>query len=204
MEYKGYTARVEFDADASVMFGEVEGLRDVVTFEATDVKQLERAFHDSVDDYLEMCERRGRGPEKPYSGKFLVRVDPKLHRDIAMAAARAGKSLNAFVGEAVRQWIAPSAAAATRALLASEAHLQAAAEANAIDAGEIGAAARRFRPYRSVEQEAVVVEGTPVEEARPRAPMRVSRTPGSITTGINAPANRTPPMSRTPEWAAIN
>ena len=54
MEYKGYTARVEFDQDARVLFGEVEGLRDVVTFEATDVKDLEREFHASVDDYLAM------------------------------------------------------------------------------------------------------------------------------------------------------
>lgn len=204
MEYKGYTARVEFDADAGVMFGEVEGLRDVVTFEATDVKHLQRAFHDAVDDYLEMCEKRGREPEKPYSGKFLVRVDPKLHRDIAMAAARAGKSLNAFVGEAVRQWIAPSAVAATRPLLVPEALSQPAAEANAVDAGDVRPMGRGLKPFRPGEQEAVVVEGTPVEAARQRSPVRMSRTPGSITTGINAPPNRTPPMSRTPEWAAHN
>lgn len=105
MEYKGYSARVEFDADAGVLVGEVEGLRDVVTFEATNVRDLEKAFHESVDDYLGMCAERGEEPEKPYSGRFLVRVDPKLHRDIALAAARAGKSLNAFAGEAFKRWI---------------------------------------------------------------------------------------------------
>lgn len=105
MEYKGYTARVDFDADAGVLFGEVEGLRDVVTFEATNVRELDKAFRESVDDYLDMCAERGEEPDKPYSGRFLVRVDPKLHRDIAMAAARAGKSLNAFAGEAFKRWI---------------------------------------------------------------------------------------------------
>lgn len=105
MEYKGYTARVEFDQDARVLFGEVEGLRDVVTFEATDVKDLEREFHASVDDYLAMCADRGEEPEKPYSGKFLVRLDPMLHRDVAMAAARAGKSLNALTAEVFKNWI---------------------------------------------------------------------------------------------------
>lgn len=114
MEYKGYTARVEFDADAGVLFGEVEGLRDVVTFEGTDVREVEKAFRDSVDDYLDMCAQRSEEPEKPYSGKFLVRVDPKLHRDIAMAAARAGKSLNAFAGEAFKRWIDSYASAAPR------------------------------------------------------------------------------------------
>ena len=105
MEYKGYTARVEFDQDARVIFGEVEGLRDVVTFEATDVKSLEKAFRESVDDYIAMCQERGEEPEKPYSGRFLVRLEPTLHRELAAAAARDGKSLNAFTGDELRLWI---------------------------------------------------------------------------------------------------
>jgi len=105
MEYKGYTARVEFDQDARILFGEVEGLRDVVTFEASDAKDLEREFHASVDDYLAMCAERGEEPDKPYSGKFLIRVDPMLHREIAMAAARAGTSLNALTVDVLRSWV---------------------------------------------------------------------------------------------------
>ncbi len=105
MQYKGYKARVEFDQDAGVLFGEVDGLRDVVTFEATDVKGLERAFRESVEDYLAMCAEKGEEPEKPYSGKFLVRVDPVIHREIATAAGRAGKSLNSFLGELLRNWV---------------------------------------------------------------------------------------------------
>ena len=105
MQYKGYTARVEFDQDAGVLFGEVEGLRDVVTFETDDVKDMTRAFHESVDDYLAMCAERGEEPEKPYSGKFLLRVEPELHRDVAKAAARAGTSLNAYVGEILKRWV---------------------------------------------------------------------------------------------------
>jgi predicted HicB family RNase H-like nuclease len=105
MEYKGYTARVEFDQEAGVLHGEVEGLRDVITFEATDVRQLEKEFRASVDDYLDHCLELNEEPEKPYSGKFLIRVDPLLHRDAAMAAARAGKSLNAFAADLLRSWI---------------------------------------------------------------------------------------------------
>jgi len=78
----------------------------VVTFEASDVKDLEREFRASVDDYLAMCAERGEEPEKPYSGKFLVRLDPMLHREVALAAARAGKSLNAFTAEVFRRWMA--------------------------------------------------------------------------------------------------
>ena len=105
MEHKGYTARVVFDEDAGVLFGEVDGLRDVVTFEATNTKHLAVAFRESVDDYLAMCAKRGEEPERPYSGKFLVRTDPGVHRDLAMAAARAGKSLNAYTSDVLKGWI---------------------------------------------------------------------------------------------------
>lgn len=105
MEYRGYRARVEFDQDAAILHGEVEGLRDVITFEAEDVRDLEAAFREAVDDYLIQCADDGVEPEKPYSGKFLLRVDPGMHREIALAAARAGRSLNAFANDVFRSWL---------------------------------------------------------------------------------------------------
>ena len=108
MDYKGYKARVEFDAEAGILHGEVEGVRDVITFEGTSVDELRRAFHDSVDDYLAMCADRGEEPEKAYSGRFVVRIDPQLHRELALSAARQGKSLNAFAVEAMRAEVSRS------------------------------------------------------------------------------------------------
>ena len=105
MEYKGYKARVEVDTDAGILQGEVEGIRDVITFQGNNVDELREAFHDSVNDYLAMCAERNEEPEKAYSGKFLVRIDPNLHRELAVTASRAGKSLNALAVEAVRDWI---------------------------------------------------------------------------------------------------
>ena len=99
MTYKGYQARVELDEDAGVFHGEVIDTRDVITFQGSSVDQLKQAFEDSVDDYLEFCASRGEDPEKPYSGKFLVRVPPGIHREIMAEARRQGKSLNAYVAE---------------------------------------------------------------------------------------------------------
>ena len=99
MEYKGYFAKVEFDDEANIFHGEVINLRDVITFEGETVEELRKAFHDSVEDYLEFCAARGEDPEKPYSGKFIVRVDPELHKTIAIQALKNGKSLNAWVNE---------------------------------------------------------------------------------------------------------
>ena len=101
MEYKGYVAEVEFDEKADIFHGEVINLRDVVTFEGETVGELRKAFQDSVDDYLEFCAERGEEPEKPYSGRFVVRIEPELHRRIAVEARKRGMSINALVGEAL-------------------------------------------------------------------------------------------------------
>ncbi len=105
MEYKGYYAQVVFDEDANVFHGEVINLRDVITFEGETVDQLRQAFQDSVDDYLELCAERGENPEKPYSGKFVVRVNPELHKRVAVEARRRGVSINSLVGEAISRAI---------------------------------------------------------------------------------------------------
>ena len=99
MEYKGYLAKVEFDDKDNIFHGEIINLRDVITFEGETVEELLKAFHDSVEDYLEFCAKRGEDPEKPYSGKFIVRVDPALHKTIAIQAKKTGKSLNAWVND---------------------------------------------------------------------------------------------------------
>ena len=101
MEYKGYFAKIEFDDDASIFHGEVINLRDVITFEGETVKELKQAFRDSIDDYLDFCADRGEAPEKPYSGKFVVRVEPELHKNITIEARKAGKSLNVWVSDAI-------------------------------------------------------------------------------------------------------
>ena len=101
MEYKGYFAKAEFDDEANIFHGEVINLRDVITFEGETVKELNHAFQDSVDDYLNFCSKRGEDPEKPYSGKFVVRVEPELHKNITIEARKTGKSLNVWVGDAI-------------------------------------------------------------------------------------------------------
>ncbi|MCA9897744.1 MAG: type II toxin-antitoxin system HicB family antitoxin [Ardenticatenaceae bacterium] len=101
MEYKGYVAKVEFDDEAEVFYGEVINLRDVITFEGESVAELKQAFEDSVEDYLAFCAERGESPEKPYSGKFSIRLNPELHRKISMKARIANKSLNSWISEAL-------------------------------------------------------------------------------------------------------
>lgn len=99
MEYKGYVGKVEFDDEALVFHGEVINTRDVITFQGESVGELTQAFHDSVNDYLAFCKERGEAPDKPFSGQFVTRISPELHRQVNAAAAVSGKSLNAWVTE---------------------------------------------------------------------------------------------------------
>jgi predicted HicB family RNase H-like nuclease len=102
LEYKGYAAGpIEFDEDARLFSGVVAGLRDVIHFSGRTADDLAQAFKDSIDDYLAFCEERGSTPEKPYSGNFLVRVDPGLHRKAAIRAAAEGISLNAWIAKQI-------------------------------------------------------------------------------------------------------
>ena len=99
MEYMGYLGKVDFDDEAGIFYGEVINLRDVVTFQGETVEELRRAFQDSVEDYLEFCAERGEEPERPFSGKFTVRISPELHRRIYTEAKMKGKSLNRWANE---------------------------------------------------------------------------------------------------------
>lgn len=99
IKYKNYFGTVEFDDKANIFHGEIVNIRDVITFEGTTVKELRKAFKDSVDDYLEFCKERGEEPEKPFSGSLVVRLTPEQHRQIFISAKQAGKSLNAWISE---------------------------------------------------------------------------------------------------------
>ncbi len=106
MEYKGYVGRVEFDDEAGLFHGEVLDTRDVITFQGKSVAELKAAFKGSIDDYLAFCEQRGEEPNKPFSGQFVTRISPELHRQVNLAAGISGKSLNAWVAEQLQTAVA--------------------------------------------------------------------------------------------------
>jgi len=102
MEYKGYIGKVEIDDEVGVLYGEVINVRDVITFEGTSVEEVQQAFYESVDDYLEFCAERGESPEKPFSGKFVLRLPEELHRQAYIQAKLKNKSLNSWVTEVLQ------------------------------------------------------------------------------------------------------
>lgn len=106
MTHRGYTARVDFDERDGIFVGRVLGVRDAISFHGETVAELTAAFRAAVDHYLAVCAKRGEAPEKPYSGKLMLRVPPEVHAAAAVAAEAAGASLNQWaakvLGEAAR------------------------------------------------------------------------------------------------------
>ncbi|MDE6597608.1 MAG: type II toxin-antitoxin system HicB family antitoxin [Clostridia bacterium] len=104
LKYKGYSAKIEFDVDDQVLFGKVEGIADLVTFESNSAENIAKEFENAVDDYLCYCKEVGKDPDKPYNGQFNVRISPELHKKAAMEAIRTGVSLNAVIAEAIEKY----------------------------------------------------------------------------------------------------
>lgn len=105
LEYKGYYGKVGFSVEDQILYGKIEGIVDLVTFESKNADKIEKEFRDAVDDYLDFCQQVGKEPEKTYKGTFNVRIDPELHKAIAFEAMKKGISLNQAVEKAIDQFI---------------------------------------------------------------------------------------------------
>lgn len=105
LEYKGYHTKVQFDSDGMVLRGKIEGINDLVNFECEDIKDIEKEFHEAVDDYLEFCKEVGKEPDKEYKGTFNIRISPQLHKKLATVAMKNGDTLNASVEKAIKEYV---------------------------------------------------------------------------------------------------
>jgi len=102
MEYNGYAAGpIDFDPADKAFSGTVAGLRDGFHFEGRTASELERAFRESINSYLELCDQTGQQPDRPFNGKILVRTEPELHRKAALRAAVEGVSLSRWISQQI-------------------------------------------------------------------------------------------------------
>lgn len=99
MNYKGYAARIEYSDEDGLLIGHIAGIRDVVGFHGESVAELRAAFEEAVNDYLDTCAKLGREPQKAYSGKLSLRLEPTLHAAIASMAELSRKSINQWVSD---------------------------------------------------------------------------------------------------------
>lgn len=104
MKYKGYSGSVEYSSEDGCLCGKVQGLRKTtITYEGSSIDEIRKDFEESIDCYLESCAERNVSPEKPYSGKLLLRMPSELHGEVADAAATSGCTINEFINKVLRQ-----------------------------------------------------------------------------------------------------
>lgn len=103
LEYKGYHATVQYDAEDKIFVGEVFGIADSLNFHGTSVSELQEMFEQCIDNYLDLCEKIGKCPDKEFRGTFNVRIPPQLHKRAALEAAKQNITLNQYVVKAIEQ-----------------------------------------------------------------------------------------------------
>ena len=109
LNYRGYNACGDIDEKTDLIKGRVIDVNDSITFEGESVRQFKQAFHEAIDSYLEFCEAENREPDKPFSGKISYRTTKERHRDLTIAAAQAGISVNALMDKIIGESINESA-----------------------------------------------------------------------------------------------
>ena len=105
LKYKGYTTKIMYSAEDRVLYGKIEGIDDLVTFNASTIESIINEFHFAVEDYIELCKESGKEPQKAYSGTFNIRIKPELHKRLAVKAKENNRSINAEVETAIRQYV---------------------------------------------------------------------------------------------------
>ena len=103
MEYKGYHATIEYDAEDSIFVGEVFGIADSLNFHGKSVDELRQMFEQSIENYLDLCEKIGKEPDKEFKGTFNIRITPELHKKAALEAQKNNISLNQYVQNCIEQ-----------------------------------------------------------------------------------------------------
>lgn len=99
IKYKGYVGTVEYSQEDGCLHGRIVGIHDIISYEGESVTEIIRAFEEAVDDYLQHCASMGKEPNKPYSGKFMVRIAPELHASLAIEAKSLKRSLNQLISD---------------------------------------------------------------------------------------------------------
>lgn len=103
MRHRGFSARIEYDAEDRIFVGHLAGIRDIIGFHATSVDALEQAFIEAVDDYLAVCDQLGQAPNRPHSGRMMLRLAPEVHARMTTAAQLRGVSVNQWAAQALER-----------------------------------------------------------------------------------------------------
>ena len=105
-DFDGFSINVVLDDEGDWLAHFVE-LRNISAFSATpeeaisELKVAWKAFKESCHQHGDLVPIAPT--KKDYSGQFNVRIDKRIHRELAIEASRVGLSLNALVAQRLSQ-----------------------------------------------------------------------------------------------------
>lgn len=103
LKYKNFIGSVEYSEADKILFGKVQGIRGLISYEGQNVEELEQDFRAGIDEYLEVCKEKGIEPQKSFTGAFNVRIPSDIHGQAVLKAQELGINLNAFVKSAIEE-----------------------------------------------------------------------------------------------------
>ncbi|MCK4504636.1 MAG: type II toxin-antitoxin system HicB family antitoxin [Candidatus Aegiribacteria sp.] len=106
LKYEGYIGSVCFDLEEEILYGQIEFINDLVTYEGKSIRELSNRFKDAVSDYIETCKEVGKEPEKPFSGTFNIRIGSELHKNLALKSKLENTTINELVRSSIAAYLA--------------------------------------------------------------------------------------------------
>ncbi len=103
LQYKNFTGTFNYVEDEDILFGKIEGIDDLVTFQGESISEIKQAFREAVEDYIFLCKETGKEAYKSFKGSFNVRIAPELHRAVFIQALKNNTNINGFVQNALEQ-----------------------------------------------------------------------------------------------------
>ena len=103
IEYNGYHAKIEYDAEDDIFVGEVIGIVDSLSFHGSSIEEIHQMFEQSIDNYLDFCEKIGKEPNKEFKGSFNIRIPSELHKKVCIEAAKENISQNQYIIKALEK-----------------------------------------------------------------------------------------------------
>ena len=104
MQYKGYTASIEYSNDDECFVGQVLGIRHTIVFDGISVEEIRTRFEEMIDGYPEMCAELGQEPNKPVS-EIMIPVSPSLYAKIARKAEYDGVPVHIAMETALQKFV---------------------------------------------------------------------------------------------------
>jgi predicted HicB family RNase H-like nuclease len=105
LNHKGYSGSIEIDLQHDCLFGKLLFINDAVIYQGKNLPELKESFKNAVDEYLDTCAEMGREPDKQFSGSFNIRIDPKMHKRLAVESIKNNKSINSLVALSIEEFL---------------------------------------------------------------------------------------------------